>query len=272
MTGDDRLDAAGAAARLAAAVDSGRRAVLVLRPEPGVAARRRVIVAEGGATGSLGDEVMDRAADRRAQALLSGEGEEGMVDGLYAELHAPRPELVVVGAGHIAQPLASIGSLLGFRVSVLDDREDFARRERFPDADRVVRVDFQDPFAEVPMHAASHVVLVTRGHRYDYECLRRILSDDPLPPYVGMIGSRRRVRATWAALGREGIPSERIATVRAPVGLDLGAQTPAEIAVSVAAEIVMVGRGGSGRPLREVERVLERFGDASPDRGAELLP
>lgn len=257
-----RLGVAAAAARVAEAVDSGRRAVLVLRPEAGVDALRRVIVESRGPEGTLGDPGLDAAADRHARALLAGDRDEGMVDGLYLELHRPRPELVIVGAGHIARPLSTLGALLGFRVGVLDDRPDFARSERFPEAERVLEVDFQDPFAEIRLHAMSHVVLVTRGHRYDYECLLRILKGDVEPAYLGMIGSRRRVRATWAALQREGIPPESIAKIRAPLGLDLGAQTPAEIAVSVAAEIVLSWRGGSGRPLREVERVLERFGES----------
>ena len=105
----------------------------------------------------------------------------------------------------------------------------------------------------------TYVVLVTRGHKYDYECLRRLLTRDPLPAYLGMIGSRRRVRATYAQLLDEGVSRERLTRVRAPVGLDLRAQTPAEIAVSVAAEIVASWRGGTGEPLSNRERILERF-------------
>lgn len=148
---------------------------------------------------------------------------------------------------------------MGFRVIVIDDRPDFATRERFPEADRVVRVDFSDPFADVLIHSTSHVVLVTRGHKYDYECLRHLLRMEVEPPYIGMIGSRRRVRAAFAQLVKEGLPRDRLAKVRAPLGLDIGAETPAEIAVSVAAEIVLLWRGGAGTPLADKEQILDRF-------------
>jgi xanthine dehydrogenase accessory factor len=186
---------------------------------------------------------------------LEGDGE--ML--VYLELHHPSPEMVIVGAGHVAQPLCTLGALLGLRVLVLDDRPAFATRERFPEAHELRRVDFSDPFAGVPLHSWTHVVLVTRGHRYDYECLRSILLSPSLPGYIGMIGSRRRVRATFEALVREGIEPELLRRVQSPIGLDIGAETPAEIAVSVAAEIVHLWRGGSCRPMGEAEGILERF-------------
>ncbi len=221
--------------------------------------------------GSLGDPELDDAARALALRLLTlpGEGRDPLhrlpLEGrdpvpVYVEVHHPPATLVIVGAGHIARPLAEVGTLLGFRVTVLDDRPAFATRERFPSAADVRVVDFADPFAGVPVNRGTHVVLVTRGHRYDYECLLRLLRRPDMPGYLGLIGSRRRIRATFAQLvGEEGIPRDRLAAVRAPLGLDLGAQTPAEIAVAVAAELILLHRGGSGTPLRERERVLERY-------------
>jgi xanthine dehydrogenase accessory factor len=158
---------------------------------------------------------------------------------------------------------------MGFRVIVVDDRPDFATQERFPEADRVVRVDFREPFADIPMHSTSHVVLVTRGHKYDYECLRHLLQTAVEPPYVGMIGSRRRVRAAFSQLQNEALQSggtenerverDRLSRVRAPIGLDIGAETPIEIAVAVMAEIILQWRGGTGAPLMDQERILDRF-------------
>jgi xanthine dehydrogenase accessory factor len=161
---------------------------------------------------------------------------------------------------------------MGFRIVIVDDRPDFATRERFPEADRVVRVDFRDPFSDVPIHSTSHVVLVTRGHKYDYECLRHLLQTEVEPPYVGMIGSRRRVRAAFSQLQNEGwegverggveggrMERDRLSRVRAPVGLDIGAETPVEIAVAVMAEIILQWRGGTGAPLMDQERILDRF-------------
>ena len=238
-----------------------------------VGARVVVRQAKGGAkslVGSFGDAVLDdgtlalgtqRLEEHRAstKGLYELKSASGSTVQVYVEVHYPQPDLVIVGAGHIAQPLCSMGALMGFRVIVVDDRPDFATRERFPEAERIVRVDFMDPFADIPIHSTSHIVLVTRGHKYDFECLRHLLKTEVEPPYVGMIGSRRRIRAAFSQLQGEGMPKDRLSRVRAPVGLDIGAETPVEIAVAVAAEIVLQWRGGTGVPLAEQERILERF-------------
>lgn len=274
MTGfpPSHLTPPAAARGILDAVEQGRAgALLVVVSDPdGHREGLRMLITADERHGSLGDDAVDEQAlalGRRAvdpdadveEGVHTLETESGDQVRVYLEVHHPEPELVVVGAGHIAQPLCTVGDLIGFRVRVLDDRPDFATRERFPTAEQVKEVDFSDPFAAVPVHSLTHLVLVTRGHKYDYECLRRILRVDPQPAYIGMIGSRRRVRATYAQLMEEGIPRERIAEVHAPVGLDVGAETPAEIAVAVMAEIVLCWRGGSGEPLRDRERVLERF-------------
>jgi xanthine dehydrogenase accessory factor len=257
---------------LSAAESGGSGAVAVVVGGPTEAGRRLLLLrhVEGVVEthGSLGTAPLDEEAREVLEAMLSDprardglrslESPDGPVE-LFVEVRRAVQELVVVGAGHIAQPMAHLGALLGFKVTVLDDRPDFATRERFPDADRLLRADFSDPFADVRLHERSHLLLVTRGHKYDYECLLRALEADPAPAYIGMIGSRRRVRATYVQLVEEGIPHELIDRIHAPVGLDIGAETPEEIAVSVAAELVMLHRGGTGRSLRDVERVSERF-------------
>ena len=208
--------------------------------------------------GTLGETARDRAAERiLAAAERSGTARVRPGDlELYVERVVPPCELVIVGAGHIAQPLSRIGALLGFRVTVVDDRPDFARRDRFPDADRIVVADFADPFGGIEIGPRSHVVLVTRGHRYDYDCALALARAGAEPAYVGMIGSRRRVRAAFELLAAEGFDEERLARIHAPIGLDIGAETPAEIAVAIAAEIVLATRGGTGEPLAERSRVI----------------
>ncbi len=241
--------------------------------------RRMARVLTGGgkrALGTLGSTALDAEALRLMDAaidearshdgLRTVETVNGTVE-LYLELQRPVQELVVVGAGHIAQPMAHLGALLGYRVTVLDDRPDFATRERFPDADRLIRVDFSDPFADVPIHERSHLLLVTRGHKYDYECLIRALRADPPPAYIGMIGSRRRVRATFVQLIDDGMEHDLIDRIHAPVGLDIGAETPEEIAVAVAAELIRLRRGGTGDSLKDVERVSQRFFKTSNESG-----
>jgi len=275
-------------------------AVIVSVSGPSELVGKRVVVRQekGGAkrlVGSFADPDLDAAAlalgtQRLEERRTSKEGVHEMKSGsgptieVYVETHHPHPDLVIVGAGHIAQPLCSMGAAMGFRVIVVDDRPDFATQERFPEAARVVRVDFRDPFADIPMHSTSHVVLVTRGHKYDYECLRHLLQTEVEPPYVGMIGSRRRIRAAFSQLqsevvagedpagegtegegepsdgrARGGTERDRLSRVRAPIGLDIGAETPVEIAVAVLAEIILQWRGGTGAPMTDQERILDRF-------------
>ncbi len=256
-----------AAALAVEAVDRGREALLFARLDPLPAARMVVVASPDRITveshGSLGDPALDDVARDRALALLGGRLQDGEVElggtRLYVEVHRPVAELVIVGAGHISLPLADVGHVLGLKVRVLDDRPEFAQQERFPDHVDVRHVDFARAFEGIPIGPLTHVVLVTRGHKYDYECLLQLLRLSVSPRYIGMIGSRRRVRATWVQLLEEGIDRERVAMIRAPVGLDLGAETPGEIAVAVGAEIVREWRGGTGDPLREKERILDRF-------------
>ena len=238
-------------------IQPGARLALVRHPSDGTTTR-----------GSLGDASLDTLVvqnldvaldDGRSRDGIRTIGAPGGQIELYVEVRRPIRELIVVGAGHVAQPMAHMGAILGYRVTVLDDRPDFATHKRFPDADRLIRADFSDPFADVVLHERSFLLLVTRGHKYDFECLIRALRADPPPAYIGMIGSRRRVRATYVQLLDEGFERAFLERIHAPVGLDIGAETPEEIAVAVAAELVMLDRGGTGVPLRGVERVAERF-------------
>ena len=157
------------------------------------------------------------------------------------------PRLLIVGAGHIAVPLARLASVLEFETIVVDERADFASRERFPTADEVHARPYEEFLDEFEVDERTHVVLVTRAHRFDEMALRRLL-DSPAP-YIGMIGSRRRVHIVYGTLLAEGFTPEQFAKVYAPIGLDIGARTPAEIAIAIAAEIVDLRRKGKGRRL-----------------------
>ena len=157
------------------------------------------------------------------------------------------PRLLIVGAGHIAVPLARLASVLEFETIVVDERADFANRERFPTADEVHARPFEEFLDAVEIDERTHVVLVTRAHRFDEMVLRRLLGSPA--PYIGMIGSRRRVHIVYGTLLAEGYEPEQFAKVYAPIGLDIGARTPAEIAIAIAAEIVDLRRHGKGRRL-----------------------
>jgi xanthine dehydrogenase accessory factor len=232
----------------------------------GIMVGGRILVFADRAEGTLGSPRLDeQVADVARELLESGSptsleftvGEKPVA--VYLGIHRPKASLVILGAGHIARPLCRIGAMLGYRVTVLDDRAEFATEERFPEAERVICVDSRDPFRDIPLGPDARLVLVTRGHRHDFEALRIALRLPQPPGYIGMVGSQRRVRATLEQLAREGVEMELLRNVHAPIGLDIGAETPEEIAIAIAAELVKVQRGGSGVSLRERNRVVDRW-------------
>jgi xanthine dehydrogenase accessory factor len=195
------------------------------------------------------------ALNQRRPQLLSYE--DGQVE-LFVEVQRQPPTLVIVGAGHIAQPLAELGKLIDFEVVVIDDRPQYANAERFPQADRVIAAPFRPTLHNWPVDADTYIVLVTRGHSYDVESLLEIL-DSPAR-YIGMIGSKRRIRAVFDLLEQEqGVSREKLERVYAPIGLDIGAESPAEIAVCIIAEIVKVYRGGRAASLSDALRADRRL-------------
>lgn len=162
---------------------------------------------------------------------------------LFIDPLAGVQRLVIIGAGHIAQPLCAMGAMMGFRVTVVDDRPSFAKRERFPAADEIIARPFVPAIDSLKIDRQAFVVVVTRGHVFDEACLRAVLKQQAR--YVGMIGSQRRVKATLERIGQAGVAVEELGRVHAPIGLDIGAETPEEIAVSIMAEIVRERRTGA---------------------------
>lgn len=265
----DSITAAEAARAVLATAAGGPAVAVVAAVEPGGSVRRMLVHEHGDAHGTLGEATLDESGRRLARTALAGNGAEPVVHSielggrswmLYVEAHRPPEHLVIVGAGHIAVPLAAVGRMLEFRVTVLDDREEFATTERFPDDVEVRRADFEnDPFAGVAIDDRTYVALVTRGHRWDFDCLRRMVESRARPRYIGMIGSRRRVRAAFRALLEAGTARDVLAEIRAPIGIEVQAETPAEIAIAIGAELVAVRRGAEAGSISVRERVLERF-------------
>lgn len=191
------------------------------------------------------------AASRIAQeALLSGapvcerNGEEWRL----AEPFFIKERLIILGGGHVALPVAEFAARIGFSVTVVDDRLSFANPGRFPTAEKVICDEFAHAIEGLSIRETDYVVIVTRGHRYDGLCLRAIGGGSE-PAYLGMIGSKRRVSLVRGALLEEGYDPERLARLKSPIGLAIGAVTPEEIAVSILAEIIQVKRcpGGEKR-------------------------
>jgi len=266
MTDTDRISLAAAGRAVLEAREGGRAVAVVGRADEQGGGVRVLVFEDGESRGTLGHPKLDRAArEIGAELLASGDGAwtletPGGEATLYAEAHRRPGRLFVVGAGHIGLALARVAHTAGFGLVVLDDREDFTGPERFPDGAEIHRMDFADPFADAAPGPADFVVLVTRAHKYDYDCLSALLDGDAPPRYIGMVGSRRRVRAAFRQLLDGGVPAERLAAIHAPIGVDIGAETPEEIAVSIAAELVAARRGvEAGGSLRDRERVVERF-------------
>jgi len=189
----------------------------------------------------LGADSTGSAATRRSMAHV-GDAE------VMAQLFESPARLIIVGGGHVGLALATVGEFAGYAVTVIDDREEFASRERFPMAEQVITADAGEALDALELDANCYVVLVSRGHRQDEEALRHSVGRGAA--YVGMIGSKRRTATVLRHMAEEEIDPAALDAVSTPIGLDIGAETPEEIAVSILAEIIMVRRGGQGGRMR----------------------
>ncbi len=186
--------------------------------------------------------------------------EEGMICGgimdVFIEPITFSPTLFIFGGGHISLSLAKMGKLAGFRVVVLDDRPEFACRERFPEVDEIYAQDFSTVFPELMIDDSSYIVIVTRGHLSDEKVLDWAVQTRAR--YIGMLGSRKKNETVFSHLRSRRVSEELIGRVNAPIGLEIGAETPEEISVSILAEVIKVRRA-AGKPFStpEGERKLK---------------
>jgi xanthine dehydrogenase accessory factor len=246
---------------------------------------KMLVFADGRTVGTIGGGCYENDALGKArEALATGQprlvsyelsddlaAETGLICGgrmdVFIEPLEPSPHLYILGAGHVGHHLARAAGDAGFRLTVVDDREKFANAERFPTAQLIVEpIPAWLHRTELP--ASAYAVIVTRGHTHDLEALRALAARDL--KYLGLIGSRAKVTRLFEALTAEGLPAECLRRVHAPIGLDIGAVTPAEIAVSILAELIAVRRGrleaeepdpdgrGSVRSLRHTPRSVAR--------------
>ena len=206
---------------------------------------------EASALGAAGIEAARRILEREGAELIDVDGAK-----VYVEAFTPPPTLVVAGAGHVGKALAGLARFLGVRVVVVDDRPDYASRARFPEADEVIAAPVTETLAQLPMGRRSAIVVAMRNQDLDGEATVAALRSPAR--YVGLIGARRKaILVTERALAA-GLPAERVRALRSPIGLDIGARTPEEIALSILAEWIMLRQGAPGRPLRLPDDLFAR--------------
>jgi len=188
---------------------------------------------------------IDAPADLKQRVLYpGGDGQAVLVKSektdaaFFVEPIRPDDVLYLFGAGHVSRCVAGIAETVGFSVVVVDDRAEFASRDRFPHAVDIVAIPFTTAFEQIHVAASAYIVIVTRGHSHDRDVLRWALTQ-PVS-YLGMIGSRRKREIIYRSLMDEGVAADRLARVHSPIGLSIGAQTPEEIAVSIVAELIAV--------------------------------
>ena len=202
-------------------------------------------------------EVMEKESPRKMTFQLNNEAnyDNGLICGgtleVFVEPILPQPVAYIFGGGHISMALAKSASEAGFGIVVIDDRDQFANKERFPMAQELY-TSYEDAFARLTPNAASYLVIVTRGHRDDMRVLAWAVRTQAR--YVGMIGSKRKVISVYQALEKEGYAPEGFSRVYAPMGLEIGALSPEEIAVSITAELVAVRRNSSSAQHKKLQR------------------
>ena len=264
---NDRSHSTQIAERITHTISQGFTAALVtlIRAETNVGAK--LLVEEGQEVlGSLGSQELNEAVTRRARSFIESRADMLVIDlkefapelGDLAGAHLlferiqREPRLVICGAGHVGAALANLASLLGYQSTVIDDRQEFVTRARFPDPriELVAAADWADAVRRsVSDGRGVSLVVVTRGHSQDEVCLQAVMATGA--DYVGLIGSKRRTRIVLERLRNAGAEEERLSKVHAPIGLDIGAVTPEEVALAIMAEIIAVRRGGDGLPLSQ---------------------
>lgn len=235
---------------------------------------KMLVYPDGGILGTVGGgEMESRVIAAALESIEDGQprfleysmadparGDPGVCGGqveIFVEPIRPKPVLVVIGAGHVGQAVAHLGAWLGFRVVASDDRPEFCTPEVIPDADAFYPVPMEQLPEEMEITPWTYFVLTTRGVDIDVPGLPGLLESPAA--YIGLIGSKRRWATTRAKLLAAGVPEASIDQVRSPVGLELNAETPEEIAVSILAEIIMLRRGGDGRVMKSKKKELKQF-------------
>jgi len=220
---------------------------------PRKAGAKMVVLEDGTIWGSIGGGRNEKAAQKEClKAIKSGKtalvtydyfGEKGQsICGgqmtVFIEPVRPQNHFVICGAGHIALPLSAIGKMLGYTVTVIDNRKAFANKKRFPHADRILAGDYKKNLSSLSIDQNTHIMIVTQGNEYDFQCLKTVIQS--YAGYIGVISSKTKKIKFFNRLKALNVPARRLKQINIPAGIDIGAQTPEEIAVSIAAQLIAV--------------------------------
>jgi xanthine dehydrogenase accessory factor len=230
---------------LSKAIADGRKGVLVSLISAGREARKFFLerldqistIVKSEVSAEALQSIAELAAKEECAKMKLAEGVEAFVEAI-----GERPMLFIFGAGHLACHIARLAEPLGFRVTVCDEREEYANRQRFPNVDNIVVESYERIFSKLNVDRNAYVVIVTRGHKCDELVLEQVLRKDA--KYIGMIGSKRKTLTIMKSLGRKGLPEEKLRKVYSPIGISIGAVTPEEIALSIVSELTKIRRLG----------------------------
>ncbi len=221
---------------------------------PGKAGFKMLVDKKGESLGTVGGGLIEARIIQEAREALENNyssiktytldteeaGGIGMLCGgeitVFIDVVVSPETLIIAGAGHVAQSLAAVASLLGYSITVIDDREDFCNKVRFPQAESCLVGDIGETLGEVNMNQNTYLTIVTRGHAYDEIALEKALQKEA--GYIGMIGSKKKIESIYHNLRQKGFSEKKLREVHAPIGLDIGAETAEEIAISIMAEII----------------------------------
>lgn len=192
-------------------------------------------------SGACSGDVIEEQIVRKALETINGKKPQ-IKDGIAIEQIRTVAKVYLFGAGHVSEYVSRTAKMVDFDVTVIDDRKDFANRERFPEADQVIAEDFSKVFDLLDFDGDVYAVIVTRGHAYDASVLEEVLKRST--KYVGMIGSKKKVKAVFDYIGKRGYSGDVIGRVYAPIGIEIESETPQEIAVSIVAQLIQVRAGG----------------------------
>ena len=226
-----------------------------------------LLLLDGSVSGTLGNPELDARAIESARrvadvgstdSFITEEGVEVFIEGFTTP-----PTLAVIGGGHVGKATADLANMLGYRVFIADDREEFANPGRFPYAEQTVVTKYDEWAEHLPINVNTFVVVATRGHRFDDMALESALTTRAR--YIGLMGSRRKNLMIYQRLLQQGVPLERLKEVHAPIGLDIGGLQPEELAVSIMSEVIMTRRGGQGGPMQMAEWYIDRVASRVED-------